>query len=89
MSEELNKELVETEETTETSEQTENNNEDRELTEEEKKELYIKQLKESRIRFKNEPVHMGKVTVNKFGKNFKKKRATKNKLTKKSRKANR
>ncbi|MFW6219905.1 MAG: hypothetical protein ACOC33_03615 [bacterium] len=80
----------EIQEAVDTLEQTENTEEkDVELTEEQKKELYIQQLKESRIRFKNEPVHMGNVTVNKFGRNFKKKRNNKNKLTKKSRKANR
>ena len=62
--------------------------EPQELTEEEKRELYIKELKESKIRFK--PIkHIGNVTINQFGKKYKKERARKNKLTKKSRRANR
>ena len=66
----------------------ENQEEDRELTEEEKRELYIKQLKESHIRF--HPItHDGKYTYNKYGVEYRKKRKIKNRLTKKSRKANR
>jgi hypothetical protein len=60
----------------------------RELTDDEKKELYIKQLKESRRVFK--PVqHNGKITTNQFGTKYKQKRKRRNKLAKASRKANR
>jgi hypothetical protein len=62
--------------------------EKRELTDEEKKEIYIQQLKESRIKFKP-IVHKGKLTINKFDTNYKEKRRKKNKQTKISRKANR
>lgn len=62
--------------------------ETRELTDDEKKELYVKQLKESRKVFK--PIkHDGNVTTNQFGTNYRKKRQRRNKLTKASRKANR
>lgn len=62
--------------------------ESQELTEEEKRELYIKELKESKIRFK--PIkHIGNVTINQFGKKYKKERARKNRAVKKSRRANR
>lgn len=60
----------------------------RELTDEEKKEILILQLKESRIKFRN-TVHKGKVTTNKFGADYRKKRQTRNKMAKASRKANR
>lgn len=61
---------------------------DDELSDEEKRELYIKALKKSRIKFKN-TVHDGKVTHTKFDTNYKKKRRKRNKLAKKSRKINR
>lgn len=54
--------------------------EDNELTEEEQKELYIQQLKDSKWRF---------FPKKHYGKAYKKKRKLKNKLTRKSRKANR
>jgi len=60
----------------------------RELSDDEKKELYIKQLKESRRVF-NPVKHNGNVTTNQFGAKYKQKRKRKNKLTKASRKANR
>ena len=62
--------------------------ETRELTDDEKKELYIKQLKESRKVFKSIR-HDGNVTTNQFGSAYRKKRKRRNKLTKASRKANR
>jgi hypothetical protein len=60
----------------------------RELTDEEKREILIKQLKDSHVRFK--PIkHDGKVTTNQFGAAYKKKRQRRNKLAKASRKNNR
>ena len=60
----------------------------RELTDDEKKELYVKQLKESRRVFK--PVkHNGNVTTNQFGSKYRQKRKRRNKQKKVSRKANR
>lgn len=56
------------------------NEEKNELTEEEQKELYIKQLKDSKWRF---------FPKKHYGRAYKKKRNLKNKLTRKSRKANR
>jgi len=62
--------------------------ETRELSDDEKKELYVKQLKESRKVFK--PVqHNGKTTTNQFGLAYRQKRKRRNKLAKASRKANR
>jgi len=62
--------------------------ETRELTDDEKKELFTLQLKESRKVFK--PVkHNGNKTTNQFGSGYKQKRKRKNAQTKKSRKANR
>jgi hypothetical protein len=62
--------------------------ETRELNDDEKKELYVKQLKESRKVFK--PVqHNGKTTTNQFGLAYRQKRKRRNKLAKASRKANR
>jgi len=62
--------------------------EEKELTEEEKREIYVKQLKESKIRFK--PVkHYGNITVNQFGKAYHKSRQAKNKQAKASRRQNR
>lgn len=60
----------------------------RELNDDEKKELFVKQLKESRKIF-NAVKHNGNITTNQFGTTYKQKRKRKNKLTKKSRKANR
>jgi glutaredoxin len=60
----------------------------RELTDDEKKELYIKQLKESRRVF-NPVKHNGNKTTNQFGSKYKQKRKRRNKLAKASRKANR
>jgi len=62
--------------------------EEKELTEEEKREELIKQLKESKIRF-NPIKHIGNVTINQFGNDYKKKRQKKNKAQKKSRRLNR
>lgn len=65
-----------------------NDNEPIELTDEEKREIYIKELKASKMRFK--PVkHIGNVTVNNYGTKFKKERKRKNKQVKKSRRTNR
>lgn len=62
--------------------------ETRELTDGEKREILIHQLKESHVRFK--PIkHKGNVTTNQFGAEYKKKRQRRNKLAKASRKANR
>lgn len=58
------------------------------LTDEEKKELFIRQLKQSKIHFKN-TVHKGNVTITKFGAEYRKKRQRKNKEQKASRKGNR
>jgi len=62
--------------------------ETRELTDEEKREILIVQLKESKLKFKNS-IHDGNVTHTKFGAAYKKKRQHRNKLAKASRKANR
>lgn len=62
--------------------------EKRPLTDTEKREIIIKELKESKIKFKNS-THKGNITVTKFGSEYKKKRKKKNKMTKISRKANR
>lgn len=62
--------------------------EKRELTDEEKREIYLQELRESRIRFKN-TVHNGNVTRTQFGTKYKQKRKRKNKLAKASRKTNR
>jgi hypothetical protein len=60
----------------------------KELTEEEKKELYIKQLKEARV--KSHPIkHKGNLTINQFPISYKKERKRKNKIQRQSRKANR
>lgn len=60
----------------------------KELTEEEKHEIYVQQLKDSKITFKSTR-HNGNITVTKFGKKFHKKRNQKNRISKASRKANR
>ena len=62
--------------------------EKKELTEEEKREQAIQELKKSHIKFK--PVKQsGNKTVNQFGVNYKKERKRKNKEQRKSRKKNR
>lgn len=62
--------------------------EERPLNEEEEREIKIKELKDSRIKF--HPIkHNGNITTNQFGTAYKQKRKRKNALTKKSRKANR
>ena len=59
-----------------------------ELTDEEKKKQFIEALKNSRKKFR--PIKtVGNKTTNQFGAAYKKKRAAKNKLAKKSRKINR
>ena len=61
---------------------------DRELTEEEKKEIYIEQLKASIMHHK--PIkHRGNITVNRFGKADKKHRQKRNKMRKAANKCNR
>lgn len=62
--------------------------ETRKLTDEEKKEIYVLELKRARIKFRN-TTHDGNVTKTQFGSNYKQKRKKKNTLRKKSRKANR
>ena len=62
--------------------------EEKELTEEEKRELFINALKESKIRFKNVK-HNGNITTVKFGTAYRKERRRKNRAQKASRKANR
>jgi hypothetical protein len=62
--------------------------EEKELTEEEKHELFIKTLKESKIKFRNVK-HDGNITTVKFGAEYRKKRQHKNRMQKASRKANR
>jgi len=59
-----------------------------ELTDEEKREIYIQQLKESKIKYQSIK-HKGKTTINQFGSDYRKKRQRKNKMAKASRKANR
>jgi hypothetical protein len=66
----------------------ENLDNEKELTEEEKREIYIQQLKDSHIKF--HPIkHNGKITINQFDSEYRKKRQRKNKMAKASRKANR
>lgn len=60
----------------------------RELDDDEKKEIIVHELKESRRVF-NPIKHNGNKTTNQFGNNYKQKRKRRNSLTKKSRKANR
>jgi hypothetical protein len=65
-------------------------NELKELTEEEKREEFIKQLKESKIRNPFRPIkHDGNITTNQFNTNYKRKRRVKNKQQKKSRRLSR
>ena len=59
-----------------------------ELTEEQKREFLIEQLKQSKIKFRP-IVHRGKVTTNQFDAAYKKKRQNRNKMQKQSRKNNR
>lgn len=59
-----------------------------ELTEEQKREFLIEQLKQSKIKFRP-IVHRGKVTINQFNAAYKKKRQNRNKMQKQSRKNNR
>jgi len=68
--------------------ETPNAKENNEPTEEEKKELYIQQLKDAQISFKS-LIHNGKTTINKFGSTYKKVRKSKNRQQRQSRKANR
>lgn len=71
-----------------TPEETESvSGETKELTEEEKHELFIKTLKESKIRFRN-VTHKGNITTVKFGADYRKKRQRKNRLKNASRKTN-
>ncbi|MFA5366598.1 MAG: hypothetical protein WC333_01835 [Dehalococcoidia bacterium] len=60
---------------------------EKELTEEEKRELYVKQLKESKIKFRNVTQKGNKTTV-KFNAAYKQERKRKNKQQRKSRKKN-
>ena len=60
----------------------------RELTDEEKREVIVHELKESRKVF-NPIKQNGKITTNQYGSKYRQKRKRKNSLTKKSRKANR
>lgn len=65
-----------------------NENPEKELSEEEMREAYIKALKDSRRKFR--PVkHNGNITTNQFDVAYKQKRKKRNKLAKASRKANR
>jgi len=73
--EELNEEVSDVDE----------NTDDVEMTDEEKREIFIAQLKESKVNFRN-VVHSGKVTTSKFGAAYRKKRQNKNKAQRKSRK---
>jgi hypothetical protein len=60
-----------------------------ELTEEEKKhELFIKSLKESKLKFRSISCN-GNITTNKFGVAYRKKRKRRNRIQNKSRKNNR
>jgi hypothetical protein len=58
------------------------------LTDEQKKEIFIEQLKESKIHFRN-VVHDGNKTTSKFGADYRKKRQNKNKAQRKARKVSR
>jgi hypothetical protein len=62
--------------------------ETRELTDEEKHEILVKELRDSKVKFRN-TIHKGKVTITKFNNDYRKKRQSKNKMAKASRKANR
>jgi len=65
-----------------------NEGEEKELTDEEKRELFINALKESKIRFRN-VTHKGNVTTVKFGTAYRKERRRKNRAQRASRKVNR
>lgn len=65
-----------------------NPDESKELTEEEKHEIFIRALKESKIKFRSVK-HNGNVTTNQFGVTHRKERKRKNRQQNKSRKANR
>ena len=62
--------------------------ETRELTDEEKRDIIVNELKESRVKFRN-TTHDGNKTKTRFGVKYKQKRKRTNALKKKSRKANR
>jgi hypothetical protein len=62
--------------------------EKRKLTDSEKHDVIVKELQESKIKFRNVK-HDGNITTNKFGADYRKKRQRKNKMAKASRKANR
>lgn len=62
--------------------------EKRKLTDEEKKEIIVRELKNSRIKFRN-ITHEGNVTKVKFNAAYKQKRKRRNKLAKASRRNNR
>jgi hypothetical protein len=81
---EMNAEEVTTEEVT-TGEELLNLAESEDLTDEQKREIFIEQLKESKIHFRN-VVHDGNKTTSKFGADYRKKRQNKNKAQRKARK---
>lgn len=62
--------------------------ETRELNDEEKHQIVVKELLDGKLKYKN-TIHKGKVTVTKFNNDYRKKRQRKNKMAKASRKANR
>jgi len=62
--------------------------EERELTDEEKHAIFIQQLRDSKIKFRNVK-HNGNVTTSQFGSDYRKNRKRKNKQQNKSRKTNR
>lgn len=62
--------------------------ETRELTDDEKREILVKEVQDTKLRFKN-TVHKGNKTITKFGADYRKKRQRRNKMAKASRKANR
>jgi hypothetical protein len=55
------------------------------LTDEQKREIFIEQLKESKIHFRN-VTHDGNVTTSKFGAGYRKTRQNKNKAQRRARK---
>lgn len=62
--------------------------EKRELTDDEKREIFVREFLESKHKFKN-TVHKGNKTITKFGTAYRKERRRKNRAQKASRKANR
>lgn len=62
--------------------------ETRELTVDEKQQIIVKELLDSKLKFKN-TVHEGNKTITKFNTEYRKKRQRRNKMAKVSRKANR